>query len=299
MLLDPPVVSPKDFSNTWGAVDTEEALMLSGIYNARLKDCIVSALVSVWDVPTMCPAQLEVCYPLLHPKVHWMGGGGNKHKICPVGVIKQGIISIFMTLLLLLADVMQKFESFNPTWGNVGVFHLGAIYNCNQATYSNLLCRCSLMSQTSSMFFIFLSLHSSSSIIVMHLRSLSRAHMSVPYVSLQWTWLTSTSSMGPPFAITFALFGWNISGKYLAINKGSFVTATFPSLYVWLLLELLTVNLTIGNCILRGSTVDFCHRYISMKLEICSNKAQFLSKGLNLVAEFLNNNQRQFCGHLL
>jgi hypothetical protein len=59
------------------------------------------------------------------------------------------------------------------------------------------------------------------------------------------------------------------------------LTATFLSSYVWLLLELLTVNLTIGDCILGGSTVDFCQREILMKLDICSNKAQFVSKGLN------------------
>jgi hypothetical protein len=68
------------------------------------------------------------------------------------------------------------------------------------------------------------------------------------------------------------------------------LTAMFSSSYVQLLLELLTVNLTIGDCILRGSTVDFCQREISMKLKICSNKAQFVSKGLILFAEFLNNN---------
>ncbi len=58
MLLDPTPVSPDDFSNKWGAADTEEALALSGVNDTRLKDCIVSASASVWDVSTMCPAQL-------------------------------------------------------------------------------------------------------------------------------------------------------------------------------------------------------------------------------------------------
>ncbi len=87
MLLDPPVVSPNNFSNEWGATDTEEALALSGVDDARLKDCIVSALASVWDVPTMRPAQIEACYHLLHPPQTnalggWFigrGGGGDAH----------------------------------------------------------------------------------------------------------------------------------------------------------------------------------------------------------------------------
>jgi hypothetical protein len=82
MLLDPPVVSPDNFSDARGAADTEEALMLSGIDDAGLRDCIVSALASLWDVPTMHPAQLEACYHLLYPHqpnalvvIHRTGGG--------------------------------------------------------------------------------------------------------------------------------------------------------------------------------------------------------------------------------
>ncbi len=84
MLLGPLVVSPDNFSDEWGTADTEEALALSGVDDARLKDCIVSATASVWDVPTMHLAQLKACYHLLHPHqpnalvvVHWTGGGGR------------------------------------------------------------------------------------------------------------------------------------------------------------------------------------------------------------------------------
>jgi hypothetical protein len=69
MLLDPSSVSLNDFSNEWGATNTEEeALMLSSVDDARLKNCIVAASVLVWGIPTMHLAWLEVCYCLLHPR---------------------------------------------------------------------------------------------------------------------------------------------------------------------------------------------------------------------------------------
>ncbi len=86
MILRPPIVSPDNFDNNWGATDTEQALMASGIDNARLKECIVAASALVWGVPPMRPAQLEACYRLLHPHcpnylvvVHRTGGGEDTH----------------------------------------------------------------------------------------------------------------------------------------------------------------------------------------------------------------------------
>ena len=53
---------------------------------------------------------------------------------------------------------MHKFEECNSTWGNVGVYHLDELYNCNQQLYHSLLSHCMLLGQdTSSTFFIFLS----------------------------------------------------------------------------------------------------------------------------------------------
>jgi hypothetical protein len=44
ILNNPPVVSPDNFSGKWGAANTEEAILLYGVDDARLKDCIVAAL---------------------------------------------------------------------------------------------------------------------------------------------------------------------------------------------------------------------------------------------------------------
>jgi hypothetical protein len=90
MLLDPPVVFPKDFSNKWGTAGTEEALALFSIDDARLKDCIVAASALIWGIPMMHPEQLKVCYCILHPHCQnalvvvcvWrpQGGAGSKSR---------------------------------------------------------------------------------------------------------------------------------------------------------------------------------------------------------------------------
>jgi superfamily II DNA helicase RecQ len=68
------------------------------------------------------------------------------------------------------------------------------------------------------------------------------------------------------------------------------LSATFPASYLRLLSNLLTVDATPANCVLRGSPQDFCQREIDMKLEICTKKAIFVSKGLAIVTSFLEQN---------
>ena len=84
MLLDTSHVVDDDLPIDWGFNNTEEALALSGVDGAWLKDCIVNVSASIWGVPTMHPAQLEACFRLLHPRrpnylivVHRTGGGGR------------------------------------------------------------------------------------------------------------------------------------------------------------------------------------------------------------------------------
>jgi hypothetical protein len=57
MFVDTSSVLPDNFSDKWGYADTEEALMLSGVKDARLiKDCIAVASALIWGVPEMHPA---------------------------------------------------------------------------------------------------------------------------------------------------------------------------------------------------------------------------------------------------
>ncbi len=62
MLLDCTIDADGDFIDNWCHADTEEALALFGVNETRSKDCIATASALVWGVPTMRPAQLEVCY---------------------------------------------------------------------------------------------------------------------------------------------------------------------------------------------------------------------------------------------
>ncbi len=66
------------------------------------------------------------------------------------------------------------------------------------------------------------------------------------------------------------------------------LTAMFPGSYVRLLLTLLTIDLNIGDCIVRGSSLKFHQQEINMHLVICSNKAPFVGKGLMLDTDFLD-----------
>jgi hypothetical protein len=164
MLLDPHDVAPDYFSDELVTSDTEEALTLSSVDDAGLKECIVTASALVWGIPMMRPTQLEACYCLLHPHhpnalvVVDQTGGRKTHILPTFGVIKRGIVLILILLLTLSASVMHKFEGAISTWGNVGVYHLDELYNCNCPGYFKLLCCClSINRSTSSTMFIFLS----------------------------------------------------------------------------------------------------------------------------------------------
>ena len=165
MFLNAAHAADGDFIDDWGAVNTAEALALSSVDDVRLKRCIVDASASVWGMPTMRPLQIKACYCLLHPHhsnslgvVHWTGGG-KTYILWTLGVIVRGIVMIFTPLLMLSADVMHTFKAYNSTWGNVGVYHLDEMIDCNQHIYALFLRSCSSMRQdTSSTFFVFLSL---------------------------------------------------------------------------------------------------------------------------------------------
>jgi hypothetical protein len=68
------------------------------------------------------------------------------------------------------------------------------------------------------------------------------------------------------------------------------MTATLPTNYLPPLCHLLTIPLLSDDSILRGSTNDFEQREIDMKTYICSNKGQFISRGLTMIAEFIRVN---------
>jgi hypothetical protein len=87
-----------------------------------------------------------------------MDGGGEDTHTPDSWCDRTRYSLIFILLLTLSADMMHTFEEAISTWGNMGVYHLDEIYDCNCSAFFKLLCRClSINRSTSSMLFIFLS----------------------------------------------------------------------------------------------------------------------------------------------
>ena len=77
----------------------------------------------------MYPAQLDAVYCFLHSvrpnhlAVIQQTGAGKTHILRMLGVIKRGIVLIFIPLLTLSADVMSKFLCANQNSGTVPIQH--------------------------------------------------------------------------------------------------------------------------------------------------------------------------------
>jgi superfamily II DNA helicase RecQ len=212
-------------------------------------------------------------------------------------VIERGIVLIFIPLLTLSADVMHKFEAYNPTWGKVGVYHLDdTMYDCDRQLYSSFLRSCSSMRQdTSSTFFVFLSPQSLINhrdaldvfVACAHDQTLRVIAMDEAHIHVQH----GTSFREEIRALRIEFFKKIFGNQPRDLHPRMIaLTATLPTTYVGLLSNLLTADMSIGDSILRGSPEDFRQREITMKMDICSKKAQFVSKGLVVVAEFLQAN---------
>jgi superfamily II DNA helicase RecQ len=222
--------------------------------------------------------QLEACFCLLHPHhpnslvvVHWTGGR-KSHILHTLGVIERGIILIFIPLLTLSANVMHKFESADPTWGNVGVYHLDNFFDCNCLAHHQLLCQCSSMKRTtSSTLFLFLSLQ----FLIHHPKALGVFVTCAPERTLQLIAMDEVhihvqhgSSFRKEIWALCVEFFQRLYGNQPRDKQPRLIahTATFPRSYLPILLTLLTVNLSISECILWGTSVEFQQRKIEMKI---------------------------------
>jgi superfamily II DNA helicase RecQ len=85
-------------------------------------------------------------------------GEGKSHIIRMLGALDCGICAIFIPLLSLSADVMQKFQSAAQEFGSVRAYHLDEVFEHSKATYNEIMLRCStLPPSTSSTIFLFMS----------------------------------------------------------------------------------------------------------------------------------------------
>ena len=136
MFLDASDVSGGDFNDDWGVADIEEALALSFVDDARLKDCIAAASASVWGVPLMRPAQLEACYRLLHPHhpnslvvVHRTGGGKLFLEfLMQSGQLPQAIDPKVHVSAILASNTFWKETLFDRAAGGISRMHVDSLF---------------------------------------------------------------------------------------------------------------------------------------------------------------------------
>ena len=81
------------------------------------------------------------------------------------------------------------------------------------------------------------------------------------------------------------IFFGHIHGNQPRVKRPRLIalSATFPThYYIRLLSTLLTVDLSIGNCILRGFSIELCQREIDMHLVsyLFEQKSQYVAGGI-------------------
>jgi hypothetical protein len=177
--------------------------------------------------------------------------------------------------------------------GNMGVYRLDEIYDCNCPAFFKLLRHClSINRSTSSTLFIFLSpqllMNQQNTLDVLAMcaqeRTLCLIEMDEAHIYVQH----GISFRDDIRALCINFFR-RVFGNQPANQRPQLIvlSTTFILSYLCMLSGLLTVNVTIDDCVLRGSPIDFRQRKIEMKLEVCSNKGQFVSKDLLMVTDFL------------
>ena len=197
--------------------------------------------------------------------------GGETHILKNLSVIERGITLIFILLPTLLADVMHKLEHAATTWGNVSVYHLDELFNSNRSAFARLLRQCLLIERnTPCSLFMFLSpqflINHRDALDVFvscaHERTLQLIAMDETHIHVQHR----TSFRDDILALRVEFFS-RVLGNLPADQRPRLITLLliFPTAYLWLLSNLLTVDFTIDNCILRGSPSDFSQWEIKMK----------------------------------
>jgi superfamily II DNA helicase RecQ len=296
-----PIVPNTNFGN-WMDADTDEVVALTRCDDGNLKACIVAASTSVWGVPEMFPAQLDADFCLLHPMkpnhlaVIEQTGAGKTHILQTLGVIKRGIVLIFIPLLMLLADVMSKFTCAAKRYGAVIIQHLDELFNTNKPAYHKLLQRCcGLHQSTSTTIFLFLALQfiinhpdacdvfiECSNLTTLCAIALDEAHIHVQH---------GTSFRGKIWALQVNFF-LNIFGSQQPKLRPQLIalTVTMPISYLTLLANLLTISHFSGDSLLHGTQDDFSQQEIDMQSFILANKGQYVLKGLTLTANLLQEN---------
>jgi hypothetical protein len=155
--------------------------------------------------------------------------------------------------------MMHKIEGAISTWGNLGVYHLDELYNCNRSAFFKLLCCCLSINQSTSLtLFIFLSAqflinhHNVLNIFVTCVQehTLCLIAMDEARIHIQH----GTSFCDDIRALCMDFFRWVFGNQPVNQHLRLIVlSATFPTSYIRILSSFSTVDFTtaiafLGDC---------------------------------------------------
>ena len=112
---------------------------------SRLQQEIAACSAELWGVPQLRPRQLATATALLNPltpdrTLYVDGtGAGKSHAMRVLGGMLGGVTIVFIPLLSLSADVLEKFKTSNDTFGEVNVSHLDELYEVSRQKYESVL----------------------------------------------------------------------------------------------------------------------------------------------------------------
>ena len=267
---------------------------------AMMDELVAAASQNVWGVPSLRPMQLDAARVMLHPRrpdqiiLVQPTGAGKSHIVRLLGVIKKGIVLVFVPLLALSADVLEKFKNAIDTWGTVDVHHLDEVYTNSKGNYRRLLEKIRCMDRrTSSTLFLFVSPH----FLVLHPDARDALLLAGRERTLRLVVADEVHLMvqhGMSFRAEIRalrdLFWIKLFRPSDSAAHPKFIgmTATMPEAYVAHLTFLTTLPFPDSN-IFRASAYDFQQRSIGMAQFVCG-VSDYARTGLKQVVEFLHKN---------
>jgi len=248
----------------------------------------------------MWPRQTEVVHTTLHPDApdavvaNLRTASGKTHVMRVLGSMQRGFVPIFIPLLTLSADVLDKFKSANQRFGKVLVFHLDELAQNEPAKHEAFIELCHTQEAgTRHTFFVFLS--------PQHLIKYPRARAALLMAAEKGTLKTvimdevhvhiqhGTSFREECRALT-SLFFRPLFHPEDRVSKVVFLatTATLPHDYICELARLTTLRFPPAS-IIRGTLEEFLQIEIRMR-QVLVSRGGYVNKGLQQAADFLKDN---------
>ena len=262
----------------------------------------VSCLRDVWEQPTLRPAQLEVAAALVNPQkpnnivASLRTGYGKSHIMRVLGACLVGFALVFIPLLSLSADVLEKFQNANQKFGRVRVYHLDELLPDYYSIYKEFIALCySAKRSNADTTFVFLSLqflikHADALCAVLHAakeRTLRLVVLDEVHLHVQ-----HGDSFHEDIRILADLF---FPAVFHPADTESMVlflalTATLPQPYLPSLSWLTTLAFP-SESVMRGGLVDFMQREINLT-QICCGKKTYAGAGIDKAVDHLRNSAR-------